>query len=151
MQFNATETVNITCRASNFVLPLNQTVHDTRVYEIFVQEIEEPTAELESIELDVEEEQEKKRVKSTPDGYCAPYLGQVCKQHIPRNSLIFFNLSDVDDFSNNINEQIVASLWSELIVSLREPCRSASEKLLCHYAFPDCSWAKVRTIRIHFE
>ena len=40
LQFNATETTNITCRASNFVTPLNQTIQDTREYEIYVQKID---------------------------------------------------------------------------------------------------------------
>lgn len=86
------------------------------------------------------EEQEKSK---TPNGYCAPYLGQICRNHVPKNSLVFYNLSDADDFAANINEEIVSSLWSELIVSLLEPCRSAAEKLLCYYAFPQCEWSKV--------
>lgn len=98
----------------------------------------EPIAELESIEL--EEEQEK---AETPSGYCAPYIGGVCRQHVPKNSLIFHNLSDADNYATNVNEEIVTNLWIELIVSLQEPCRSAAEKLLCYYAFPQCQWAKV--------
>ena len=101
----------------------------------------EPSAELESIELDAEEQEKKSQI---PNGYCAPYTGQVCRAHVPRNSLVFYNLSDADDFSNNINEEIVTSLWRELITSLQEPCRSAAEKLLCYYAFPQCQWSKVR-------
>ena len=103
--------------------------------------LSEPIAELESIELDVEEQEKKFQ---TPSGYCAPYLGQVCRKHVPKNSLVYYNLSDVDDFAANVNEEIVANLWSQLIVSLLEPCRSAAEKLLCHYAFPQCQWSKVR-------
>ncbi|KAJ6224761.1 hypothetical protein RDWZM_003306 [Blomia tropicalis] len=138
IQFNATKNTNITCRASNFLVPLNHSVEDTKIYEIYVQQIDEPIAELESIELDVEEQEKSK----TPNGYCAPYLGQICRNHVPKNSLVFYNLSDADDFAANINEEIVSSLWSELIVSLLEPCRSAAEKLLCYYAFPQCEWSK---------
>lgn len=101
----------------------------------------EPVPELESIEL---EEEERKRAQ-TPSGYCAPYIGNICRKHVPRNSLVFYNLSDADDFANNVNEQIVASLWSELIGLLQEPCKSAAEKMLCFYAFPQCQWAKVST------
>ncbi|GJQ68100.1 Nrk [Trypoxylus dichotomus] len=36
------------------------------------------------------------------------------------------------------HEAITANLWEELIVTLKEPCRSAAEKLLCMYAFPHC-------------
>ncbi|XP_027205608.2 tyrosine-protein kinase transmembrane receptor Ror2-like [Dermatophagoides pteronyssinus] len=137
IQFNATNTTNITCKATNFLTSINQTVEDVRIYEIYVQEIQEPTEQLESIEL---EEEEKKRM--LPDGYCAPYMGQICREHVPRNSLVFYNVSDIDDFAHNINEEIVKNLWKELIQSLQEPCKNAAEKLLCHYAFPQCSWSK---------
>lgn len=110
---------------------------DVKIFEIFVQEAEEASKELESIEIDSERAKENR-----PTGYCAPYTGHVCRKHIPRNSLVFYNLSDVDDFANNINEAIVTNLWQELIISLQEPCRLAAEKLLCYYAFPQCHWAK---------
>lgn len=147
LQFNATETTNITCRASNFITPLNTTIEDRRVYEIYVQEAEEGEDSARSVELDVEEEERRQREKTraqTPTGYCSPYVGTgPCRAHIPRNSLVFHNLSDATDYTNDVNEEIVAALWSELIVSLQEPCRGAAEKLICYYAFPQCTWAKV--------
>ncbi|KAH7638363.1 tyrosine-protein kinase transmembrane receptor ror2-like protein [Dermatophagoides farinae] len=144
IQFNATNTTNITCRASNFLTPLNKTVQDVRIYEIYVQEIKEPTEQLESIIELEEEEEEKKRANAVPSGYCAPYIGQICRGHVAKNSLVFYNVSDAEDFTNNnnMNEEIVKNLWKELITSLQEPCKSAAEKLLCHYAFPQCSWTK---------
>ena len=90
--------------------------------------------------MDVEEQEKKLQ---TPSGYCAPYSGQVCRKHVPKNSLVYYNLSDTEDYNRNINEEIVSNLWSELIVSLEEPCRNAAEKLLCYYAFPQCQWSKV--------
>ncbi|KAF7494770.1 Muscle, skeletal receptor tyrosine protein kinase [Sarcoptes scabiei] len=138
IQFNATETTNITCRASNFLSAINQTIEDVQIYEIYVQIVEDSEKQLESIEL----EEENDLSKQLPIGYCAPYIGQVCRGHIPKNSLVFYNVSDSEDFANNINEEIVNNLWKELIVSLQEPCRSAAEKLLCYYAFPQCSWSQ---------
>lgn len=40
-----------------------------------------------------------------------------------------------------LNERITQNLWTELITPLMEPCKSAAETLLCHYAFPSCSWS----------
>lgn len=109
---------------------------------IVVDCVAEPSAELESIELDFERSRNR---PATPTGYCAPYMGKVCREHVPKNSLVFYNLTDSDDFASaNVNEQIVTGLWRELIVSLQEPCREAAEKLLCYYAFPQCLWSKVR-------
>ena len=104
------------------------------------------------MELDVEEaeeeearrRQEERARALTPTGYCSPYVGTgPCRAHIPRNSLVFHNLSDATDYGKDVNEEIVTALWTELIVSLQEPCRGAAEKLICYYAFPQCSWAKV--------
>lgn len=104
------------------------------------------------MELDVEEaeeeearrRQEERTRALTPTGYCSPYVGTgPCRAHIPRNSLVFHNLSDATDYGKDVNEEIVTALWTELIVSLQEPCRGAAEKLICYYAFPQCSWAKV--------
>lgn len=93
---------------------------------------------MESIEL----EEEESRKNLLPTGYCAPYIGKICRNHVPKNSLVFYNVSDTEDFANNVNEEIVKNLWNELIISLQEPCKSAAEKLLCYYAFPQCSWSK---------
>lgn len=48
---------------------------------------------------------------------------------------------DDDGSPTQLNEQITNRLWSELISPLLEPCRSAAETLLCHYAFPSCSFS----------
>ncbi len=37
-----------------------------------------------------------------------------------------------------MNEEITMGLKTELMDHLEEPCRSASETVLCHYAFPQC-------------
>lgn len=36
------------------------------------------------------------------------------------------------------NEKITTALWKDLIAELNGLCRSAAEKLLCAYAFPQC-------------
>ncbi|CAG2171623.1 unnamed protein product, partial [Oppiella nova] len=81
--------------------------------------------------------------KPMPSGYCAPYSGTVCRRYIPNNSLVYFNLT-TDDFGVHIplNEMIAQNLWTELISSLQEPCRSAAETLFCNYAFPQCHYTQ---------
>lgn len=83
------------------------------------------------------------RNKPIPSGYCAPYTGSVCRRYIPIHSLVYYNFT-TDDYGTHIplNEQITQGLWSELISSLQEPCRSAAETLLCYYAFPQCEWTQ---------
>ena len=78
-------------------------------------------------------------LKSNPSSYCAPYFGSVCKKYTA--PLVFYNYSSNDEGEPiALNEQITQGLWSELISSLQEPCRSAAETLLCYYAFPHCHW-----------
>ncbi|XP_069694454.1 tyrosine-protein kinase transmembrane receptor Ror2 [Periplaneta americana] len=72
-----------------------------------------------------------------PTGYCAPYNGKVCKHYLNGTGLVWFNISH-DNTGGWLNEKITAGLWKEMIVGLKEPCRSAAEKLLCTYAFPQC-------------
>ncbi|KAK9497971.1 hypothetical protein O3M35_003863 [Rhynocoris fuscipes] len=64
-------------------------------------------------------------------GECAPYSGQICKNYL--SGMIWFNSS-----GSWRNEHITAGLWEEIIMPLKEPCKSAAEKLLCAYAFPQC-------------
>nr|CAD7398334.1 unnamed protein product [Timema cristinae] len=72
-----------------------------------------------------------------PVGYCAPYNGKVCKHFLNGTGSVWFNISH--EYAGGwLNEQITAGLWDEMITSLKEPCRSAAEKLLCTYAFPQC-------------
>lgn len=48
---------------------------------------------------------------------------------------------DEDGSPTQENERITSRLWQEMISPLLEPCRSAAETLLCHYAFPGCSFS----------
>ena len=107
---------------------------------------------------------ESKFGHSIPTSYCAPYAGSVCKKQIPPATFVYYNLTTVsrtymknclcndliflfvtskDDEGAPIqlNERITQNLWTELISPLLEPCKSAAETLLCHYAFPSCSWS----------
>ena len=59
-------------------------------------------------------------------GYCAPYNGQVCRHYLVGRGLVWFNISQ-DNSGGWLNEQITQNLWEELIVKLREPCRSSAE------------------------
>ncbi|CAG0914323.1 unnamed protein product [Notodromas monacha] len=76
-----------------------------------------------------------------PEGYCAPYNGQVCKAKLNGTGLVWYNIS-YDNTGGWLNEQITGGLWKELIMTLEEPCRSAAEVVLCHYAFPSCQMQK---------
>lgn len=70
-------------------------------------------------------------------GYCAPYSGKVCKKYLTGIGKVWFN-DTRDNPGGLLNEQTAMNLWEELIVNLNEPCRSAAEKMLCLYAFPQC-------------
>ncbi|XP_028148238.1 tyrosine-protein kinase transmembrane receptor Ror2 [Diabrotica virgifera virgifera] len=79
-------------------------------------------------------------IKSThtlSEGYCASYHGNICKNYILSTKQVWYNNSGGYE-----NELITTALWDEIIVPLEEPCRSAAEKLLCFYAFPDCNISK---------
>ncbi|VEN60543.1 unnamed protein product [Callosobruchus maculatus] len=78
-----------------------------------------------------------KIVSATADGYCGVYHGEVCKNYVDNTKSVWYNTSGGYE-----NEVITAGLWEELIVTLDEPCRSAAEKLLCIYAFPECNVSK---------
>ncbi|KAH0534293.1 tyrosine-protein kinase transmembrane receptor Ror2 [Cotesia glomerata] len=70
-------------------------------------------------------------------GYCAIYTGKICKKYLTGIGKVWFN-DTADNPGSWLNEQITSDLWEELIFPLREPCRSAAEKMLCMYAFPLC-------------
>ncbi|XP_055933325.1 tyrosine-protein kinase transmembrane receptor Ror2-like isoform X1 [Argiope bruennichi] len=72
-------------------------------------------------------------------GYCAPYTGQICRRYLNGSGHVYYNFTS-ENHPIPLNEQITAELWSELISSLLEPCRSAAEVVLCSYAFPKCEW-----------
>jgi len=63
-----------------------------------------------------------------PPGYCAPYNGKICKHYLNGTGQVWFNVSD-DNTGGWQNEQITTRLWTEMVVGLREPCRSAAEVL----------------------
>lgn len=67
-------------------------------------------------------------------GYCGVYNGNICKKYVENTKRVWYNNSGGYE-----NEVISTGLWEELIVTLEEPCRSAAEKLLCVYAFPECN------------
>ncbi|XP_050308533.1 tyrosine-protein kinase transmembrane receptor Ror2 [Anthonomus grandis grandis] len=68
------------------------------------------------------------------EGYCSTYHGNICKKYVDHSKYIWYNISGGYE-----NEQITTALWDEIISVLSEPCRSAAEKMLCVYAFPDCN------------
>ncbi|KAL3289584.1 hypothetical protein HHI36_022997 [Cryptolaemus montrouzieri] len=68
------------------------------------------------------------------DGYCAFYHGHICKKYIDDTKRVYYNTSE-----GYKNEEITAGLWNEMIVSFKEPCRSAAEVFICAYAFPECN------------
>ncbi|XP_060918190.1 muscle, skeletal receptor tyrosine-protein kinase [Labrus mixtus] len=69
-------------------------------------------------------------------GYCSAYRGDVCRNILQDDLLVFFNssLSDPEDFK----EYLVQSLWTEL-EGLSTLCSPAVRSLLCHSSFPDCN------------
>ncbi|XP_011299094.1 tyrosine-protein kinase transmembrane receptor Ror2 [Fopius arisanus] len=70
-------------------------------------------------------------------GYCAPYNGKICRKYLTGIGKVWFN-DTADNPGGFLNEEITTDLWEELISKLKEPCRSAAEKMLCVYAFPMC-------------
>lgn len=69
-------------------------------------------------------------------GYCALYRGEVCKDYLTESKTVWFNKSHDGGW---VNEQITTNLWKEIIIHLKEPCLTAAKKLLCAYAFPQCT------------
>ncbi|KAI8428823.1 hypothetical protein MSG28_007482 [Choristoneura fumiferana] len=63
--------------------------------------------------------------------YCGPYNGQICKSY--STGYVWYNHTGGLE-----NEKITTGLWKEMISTLKEPCRSKAEKLICAYAFPKC-------------
>lgn len=55
-------------------------------------------------------------------GYCAPYHGKVCMKYFTTSEMVWFSVEEPWR-----NEDITVGLWEELIVGLKEPCRSAAE------------------------
>ncbi|KAL3199309.1 hypothetical protein MRX96_013964 [Rhipicephalus microplus] len=76
--------------------------------------------------------------EDVPRGFCSPYTGSACRRFLG-TGLVYYNISQ-DASPVVLNEQLTQQLWDELISSLLEPCRSAAEVMICHYAFPQCEW-----------
>ncbi|ENN71741.1 hypothetical protein YQE_11587, partial [Dendroctonus ponderosae] len=68
------------------------------------------------------------------EGYCNLYHGKICEKYVDHTKYIWYNNSGGYE-----NEQITTALWDEMISTFEEPCRSAAEKMLCVYAFPECN------------
>ncbi|KAB0801077.1 hypothetical protein PPYR_05431 [Photinus pyralis] len=83
--------------------------------------------------------------KSEIDGYCASYNGKICSSYLNNTGFVWYNATK-DNTGGWLNEQITTKLWDQMIVGLKEPCRSAAEKLLCLYAFPECSMQNNREV-----
>uniref|UniRef100_T1J9X7 receptor protein-tyrosine kinase n=1 Tax=Strigamia maritima TaxID=126957 RepID=T1J9X7_STRMM len=115
LSFNATESTNITCQATNHLVH-NATI-DSRSFPIHVNQ--------------------RKDRHGPVSGYCAPYNGNVCRKYLKKSGLIWYNMSHTSP-GGWLHERITMELWEELILSLTEPCRSAAQVLLCHFAFPEC-------------
>ncbi|XP_045482312.1 tyrosine-protein kinase transmembrane receptor Ror2 [Harmonia axyridis] len=65
------------------------------------------------------------------DGHCGFYYGKICKKYIDDLKMVYYNTS-------MYNEEITVGLWDEMIITFKEPCRSAAEVFICAYAFPEC-------------
>ncbi|TRY83075.1 hypothetical protein DNTS_013537 [Danionella cerebrum] len=69
-------------------------------------------------------------------GYCNTYRGEVCRNVLLRDTLVFFNysLSNPED----AQEFLAQSAWAELD-GVSSFCRPAAISLLCHATFQDCN------------
>lgn len=123
LSINTTESANFTCQASNRVA--NNTSTDVRRFQVAVTP--------------------RREFGSTTPGYCAPYNGKICRKYLNNTGLIWYNMSH-ESPGGWLHEQITMGLWTELVQSLREPCRDAAEGLLCHYAFPECGLVEGKAV-----
>ncbi|XP_056289248.1 muscle, skeletal receptor tyrosine-protein kinase [Pseudoliparis swirei] len=69
-------------------------------------------------------------------GYCSAYRGDVCRDVLRDDLLVFFNSSLPDP--EDMQEYLVQSWWTEL-EGLGALCSPAARALLCHSSFPDCN------------
>ncbi|XP_034048699.1 muscle, skeletal receptor tyrosine-protein kinase [Thalassophryne amazonica] len=69
-------------------------------------------------------------------GYCGAYRGEVCRNILSEDSLVFFNssLSDPEDM-----QEFLVQSWRAEVNGLGVPCSPAMWSLLCHTLFPDCN------------
>jgi len=119
LRIRSQDTANYTCQAMNQLS--SETTMDQKSFMVYVERPDGPG------------EGDAPPVR----GYCAPYNGNVCRNYINGRGLVWFNISQ-DNAGGWRNEEITMAIKEELINTLEEPCRSAAEAMLCHYAFPDC-------------
>ncbi|XP_055931823.1 tyrosine-protein kinase transmembrane receptor Ror2-like isoform X1 [Argiope bruennichi] len=139
LTINATESTMYLCRSTNFMRSANYTVTDSKDFHIFVLTKSESNTEVPDQQSEPPPSSVRRPPQDTPQGYCSLYTGSVCRKYLPSQGLVYYNFS-TDGSATPINEQITQGLWKEVISSLLEPCRTAAETLLCHYAFPACEW-----------
>ncbi|GIY82065.1 tyrosine-protein kinase transmembrane receptor Ror2 [Caerostris extrusa] len=139
LTINATESTMYLCRSTNFMRSANYTVTDSKDFHIFVLTKSESNTEIPDQQSEPTLSSIRRPPQDTPQGYCSLYTGSTCRKYLPFSGLVYYNFS-TDGSATPINEQITQGLWKEVISSLLEPCRTAAETLLCHYAFPACEW-----------
>ncbi|KAG0410583.1 hypothetical protein HPB47_012298 [Ixodes persulcatus] len=151
LELNATASSTYTCAASNVVGENHTDVKDTKDYHVFVagspgpQQEDQASGDAPLSDVMVQAEEalrsgyEHQEDHDVPQGFCSPYTGAVCRRFFNGSGLVYYNIS-VDSSPVMLNEQLTQQLWEELISSLQEPCRSAAEVMICHYAFPQCEW-----------
>ncbi|XP_016092971.1 LOW QUALITY PROTEIN: muscle, skeletal receptor tyrosine protein kinase-like [Sinocyclocheilus grahami] len=69
-------------------------------------------------------------------GYCSTYRGDVCRNELRRDVLVFFNYSLPNP--EDAQEYLAQSAWGELD-GVSSFCRPAARSLLCHATFQDCN------------
>ncbi|XP_077500568.1 tyrosine-protein kinase transmembrane receptor Ror2-like [Amblyomma americanum] len=168
LSINVTASATYVCRAVNFVGENHTEVSDAREFVVQVEGIPPvPGATREGVESTsdpsassamVQAEQSRPSSgdddedasggtsgssgpghEDVPQGFCSPYTGSVCRRFLGPSGLVYYNISQ-DASPVVLNEQLTQQLWEEFISSLLEPCRSAAEVMICHYAFPQCEW-----------
>lgn len=160
LSVNATASASYVCRATNVVGENRTEVSEAREFVVQVegsQPAASSTTEAAAVEQsssdssvmvqaqqsrpDDEDEASSatgSAAEDVPQGFCSPYTGSACRRFLG-TGLVYYNISQ-DTSPVVLNEQLTQQLWDELISSLLEPCRSAAEVMICHYAFPQCEW-----------
>ncbi|KAH7971224.1 hypothetical protein HPB49_020466 [Dermacentor silvarum] len=158
LSVNATASASYVCRATNVVGENRTEVSEAREFVVQVegsQPAASSTTEAAAVEQsssdssvmvqaqqsrpDDEDEASSatgSAAEDVPQGFCSPYTGSACRRFLG-TGLVYYNISQ-DTSPVVLNEQLTQQLWDELISSLLEPCRSAAEVMICHYAFPQC-------------
>ncbi|KAF0287393.1 Muscle, skeletal receptor tyrosine protein kinase [Amphibalanus amphitrite] len=79
----------------------------------------------------------------SPLGYCATYVGKVCRRHLSAAPFVWYNTTYRADGAGGTldNEHAVARQLSHHAADLSGVCRPALESLLCSVAFPQCRQA----------